>query len=365
MISDIKRNFESFNKNFNELILLTNFLTHLTREFEGIFLKVRSLIDEMDDLEGINVKNILSGEISGLDSLQGSFFDHKSSIRRLNRQYEELKIEFEDLVNKNLKYPGEIPDENKIIELNKKLIKASDEYGLEIINTEEQLLSIEKGMFEPVKKFGEIFSDLILYNLNSDNSDILQFINETINNISVLIKDFRLSDNLQKGKIVQRNADFNIENIVGKIIDKYSFSSHYENINLFYNIDRNLPSNIIAEKYINENIISILIEISVIFILISEIIEPSVSLKKIQLNLINSGNNEARLSVMNSGIALKENSFNAVYSLFSFYSGEFPFAVMKLKMVEDLIKLIGSNLEIFNEENMPCLGYKIKYEILG
>ena len=343
--------------------MVTKLLYHLILEFESIFKRVNDIISELGNDDFLNMKNVLQAEINDYSSMPTNSMDYLSFITLENK-------EFEDINSKVVKILGNKPkkDIHEIKEIRLILEKKVLICQKELLNKQAQLYEIERDLFNPVVKFGEVFNDLLFYNEGVGNEDVLQEVNKTVSRISVILRDYRSLNLLKSNTLSARFADYNLEELIGGLIDKYSIQSHFDDINLFYRIDKDLPSNIIGEKLIAENIISLLFEISIIYLKITDALIDSKSMKKIELILdtvVDKSNKpKVRLSIINSGLSFKQKSLSSIYKLFSIYEDDYPFAELKIKLIEGILKINGGELKMCNVDSKPCFSCMINYEVL-
>ena len=107
---------------------------------------------------------------------------------------------------------------------------------------------------------------------------------------------------------------------------------------------------------------------SIIYLKITDALIDSTSMKKIELilNTVVDKNNKSRirLSIINSGLSFKQKSLSSIYKLFSIYEDDYPFAELKIKLIEGILKIDGGELEMSNVDSKPCFSCMINYEVL-
>lgn len=366
IVTGLNVKFGNYTNKHQELILVTKLLYHLILEFESVFQRVNDIISGLGNDDSMNMKNVLQSEINEYSSMPTKSSDYLSFITMENKEFDNLNSK----ITKAVKVIGDKPKRDivEIKELRLILEKKVLFCQKELLNKQAQLYEIERDLFNPVVKFGEVFNDLLFYNESVGNEDVLQEVNKTVSRISVILRDYRSLNLLKSNTLSARFADYNLEELIGGLIDKYSIQSHFDNINLFYRIDKDLPSNIIGEKLIAENIISLLFEMSIIYLKITDALIDSTSMKKIELilNTVVDKNNKSRirLSIINSGLSFKQKSLSSIYKLFSIYEDDYPFAELKIKLIEGILKIDGGELEMSNVDSKPCFSCMINYEVL-
>jgi len=344
--------------------MLSKFLYNLNLEFENIFKKISEIVSRFNE-EDFDIRSLIDTGFDEKDLSGSNLAEHKLFIVEKENAFEEISLRYNELK----KSKDTIGVKHNIIrELIIQIQEFTEDIIKEIVEKETALNHIESDLFDPIKTFNSIFSEMLIYNVNSESDEIIQSISNATTGISTLLKDYKLINELKNDNVKIRNADFNIEDSLSEIIDKYSIIASFNNISLFHKIDRTFPTNLIGDKLILEDVLCCLLDISINYILISNSIAESNSMHRIDLSIghIKNTNNKIIIEVLilNSGIQFKAQSKSSLRNLFYLYEKEFPFAEIKYDLVQRLLKISDSKLKIINENSKPALLCEFEYEVL-
>ncbi|MEA3444962.1 MAG: hypothetical protein U9R19_09600, partial [Bacteroidota bacterium] len=149
-----------------------------------------------------------------------------------------------------------------------------------------------------------------------------------------------------------------------EIIEKLTLRAQDQGLELFYNIDADIPNNIIGDKARINQFISLLTENSLLITnLTNRINESSGGKINLELKQLPDSKNLFRISVVDNSIPFKSSNLREVHQYYSYYNDMVPYAGLKLKIIAGLAEIIGSKLE-FESTDRNSFYIDLKYECL-
>lgn len=192
------------------------------------------------------------------------------------------------------------------------------------------------------------FSDLLLKTpLNEIQTQYLNYINESGENLLNIINDILDFSKIESGKMELSIEKANVYDIVSQVINVILYQSQKKDIELLLNIEQGLPKTILLDESRLKQILINLLGNAVKFTQQGEI-----ELKVEKLN-INSENIRLRFSVRDTGIGIPPEKQQYIFDAFtqenSSISKRYGGTGLGLTISNNLLKYMGSNLLLNSE----------------
>lgn len=209
------------------------------------------------------------------------------------------------------------------------------------------------------------FSDLLLKTpLNDIQTQYLNYINESGENLLNIINDILDFSKVESGKMDLIVEKFNIYDMVNQVINVILYQSQKKNIELLLNIEQGLPETIWLDESRLKQILVNLLGNAVKFTTQGEI-----ELKVEKLNL-DSKNITLRFSVRDTGIGIPKEKQHHIFNAFtqenSSISKRYGGTGLGLTISNNILKYMGSSLSLMSELQKGSVFYfdlEVPYEL--
>ncbi len=352
-------------------------LTAVNLFFNGVVNEFSTLIDSIfemwDEMEGgldmpemSNLKNLLKSQIQGFkNSIPDSIdFEQFKKDEEEQRQYfEKREKSFLD----NFFAYRDNPDQQLLIHRNYNAEIKNDIDKLKNQGAENRafLTRISNELMMPINSFMGFSDSLFMMNSPDEVKGLFESINQSARNFSGLLNDYTLFKEIRDKSVYLRKADFNFQDELIEIIEKYSARAQDQGMELFYNIDQAVPNNIISDKKRIVQIISLILENSfLITTLTNKIEEKSGGRINLELKPVDNQSNILRISVIDYSVKFKKSRLNEVHQYYSYYHHLAPYAGLKLKIIAGLAGIIDSKLCLESNNDRNSFYFDLKYDSL-
>jgi signal transduction histidine kinase len=229
------------------------------------------------------------------------------------------------------------------------------------------LSKIGKDLFMPIKQFLDFSETLSFSGADSEQTMHFDEINKAAQNFSFLLNDYQVFQSVTEKPESLRSADINFEDVINTVIEKYSIRSQLFNINLFYKLDDKLPSNIVANKSVLEELFYSLLENAINVISLSNPLLDSEGGKiNLRISIEEMANHRVkmRIAVEDSGIGFPSGKISDAFNFFSLYSEVHPFAPFKLKLCQDLVNHLNGDICTEVKQNLNAFVVDLEFDHL-
>ncbi|MEA3444337.1 MAG: hypothetical protein U9R19_06365, partial [Bacteroidota bacterium] len=248
-----------------DLTAVNLFFNGVVKEFNSLIDGVFSMWDEMEGAldmpEMSSLKNLLKSQIQVFkksipDSVDFEQFKKDEEQQRIIMQKREKKF-LEDFFKNSIN-----PDNQLKIHSNYNTEIKNDITVLknEGIDNRAFLTRISNELMMPINSFMGFSDSLFKFGSPGENHDFFDSINQSARNFVELLNDYSLFKEIRDKSIALRNADFNFQDELIEIIEKLTLRAQDQGLELFYNIDADIPNNVIGDKARINQFISLLTE---------------------------------------------------------------------------------------------------------
>ncbi len=323
----------------------------IVKEFRQLVSNILQLWDTIDEeVMGAGIGQIKDTVRQQIDAFQNTM-PHESSFESVR---DELELKHTIIKNKMKQFSSKLNDIDTVearisyrtsfnndieLEINKAKLAGRDHKNF--------LSKMGNDLFLPIKSFLEFSEMLSFSGADSEHAQPLDDINEAAQNFSLLLNDYKVFKTITENPKSLRTADFNFENILNKVIEKYSLRAQLFGINLFYKLDNNIPTNLVGNAQVVEDLLCSLLENALNVVQISNPlldneggkINLAISVQESQHQTL-----KLRIAIEDSGIGFPSNEIKDAFNFFSLYSEVYPFAAFKLKLCQDIVEHLNGKL---------------------
>ena len=238
---------------------------------------------------------------------------------------------------------------------------------LKIEGTENKafLSRISNELMNPINSFMGFSDSMSLFQMPGDHPAVIGDIASSARNFAALLNDYALFNEIREKKITLRKADYNFQDELIEIIEKYSIRAQDQGFELFYNIDPDIPTNIIDDKAKMNQFISLLIENTMQLVSLTNSINKATGGKiNLELRPVSGENKKFRISVLDPSYSFRKDDIKEVHQYYSYYHDQAPYAGLKLKIVGGMALIMGSRLQLTNTTEGNVFYTDIEYESL-
>jgi len=195
------------------------------------------------------------------------------------------------------------------------------------------------------------FTNLLkVQDLEEEQLEFVNIIEESSNNLLLIVNDILDFAKVSSGKIELENIPFNIMEKFENCVDSYAIKANQKNIELGLFIDPNLPTEIVGDATKISQVILNLLSNAIKF-------TPNDGQINILIEKLSEINGEItiRFSVKDSGIGIKEEKKNKIFDAFSQADAstnrKFGGTGLGLTISSKFVELMNGKLEIKSKEN--------------
>jgi len=243
-------------------------------------------------------------------------------------------------------------DESKIYEFLSKTIKDSNKAkDLFLANMSHEIRTPLNG----IVGFTELLKST---DLNNDQKEFVNVIEDSSDNLLVIVNDILDISKIKAGKIELENISFNSREKFESIIESYSAKALQKHIKLNVFIDPEIPQTIIGDPTKISQILTNLISNAVKFT--NEYGEVSVTIKSISTT---DDKVRIRFTIRDTGIGISQDKLTSIFDDFTqekaSTSRQFGGTGLGLAISSRLVKLMGGELQVKSE---PTKGTKFYFD---
>lgn len=230
------------------------------------------------------------------------------------------------------------------------------------------LNKLSNEVLSPMQSYMNMNINQFFPNLNEEAFPFLTEMKQSAGNFSGLLNEYKFYSQLREQQLDFSEQDFDLNDIVNQVIEKYTAITLERDIDLFYKIDPQIPEKIHANRQLIEKLFSALLDNALNILSISRNLdERKQEDERIRLKLSVLRNENWRttlqLSVEHSVVGFPSGRIQDIYSFFSLYSDKDPFASLKLKMIEEVVEFLGGSLEILNQNEKSSLSVTLGLDV--
>lgn len=356
--------YSKFDKTLNDYKILRFYTNGVIKMFTSMISQVMEAWNSAEiSIPGQNMgvlKKMLNQQLDSFRKtmpLECSYEEIRNEVEYLNSEmnskinaFEQHIINIHDLAQK-IDYRNSFNNDLEL-EINKLIMNGK--------LSKNFLNKLSNEVLSPMQSFMNMNVNQFFPNLQEDALPFLQDMKQTALNFTGLINEYKFYSQLREQNVDFPEQDFDFNDIVNQIIEKYTAITLDKDIDLFYKIDPLLPEKIHANRLLIEKLTGSLLDNALNIIYISRNLESRRNEDeriRLKLSILRSENWRAtvQISVEHSNVAFPSGRLQDIYSFFSLYSEKDPFASLKLKLIEELIDFLGGSLEILNQNNKSSL----------
>jgi len=192
------------------------------------------------------------------------------------------------------------------------------------------------------------FSHLLIQNNpRPDQLDDLKTLRFSAENLLALINNILDFNKAEAGKISLEQIDFDLKNIIEEIISTMMLRARHKNIDLHYNYDDQLPTNVVGDPLRLSQIMNNLLSNALKFT------ENGSVIIDLKLNSIKGKDVVIDFSVTDTGIGMDDSTLNTIFEAFTQGSSEtsrkYGGTGLGLAITQKLMELYGSQIHVESE----------------
>ncbi|MCF8374453.1 MAG: hypothetical protein K9H64_22720 [Bacteroidales bacterium] len=355
-----------------DLTAVNLFFNGVVNEFGQLIDGIFSLWDEMEgalDMPGMtNLKNLLKSQTQKFkDSIPASI-----DFEQFKQEEEKRKAEIKGRESSFYSnFFGHANNPDKQLEIHQKynaaILAEIAKLQNEGSDNRAFLTRISNELMMPINSFMGFSDSMSMLNPVNDEFGLFAKINSSARNFAGLMNDYALFKQIRDKSVPMRNADFNFQDELIKIIEKYTARAQDAGLELFYKIDPTIPTNIISDKAKINQFISLLIENSMQLVSLTNRINQT-SGGKLHLELMPITDREHekifRISVIDKCMKFKSSALKEVHQYYSYYHDLSPYTGLKLKITGGMAEIIGAHLQFETLEKGNSFYVDLAYESL-
>lgn len=355
-----------------DLTAVNLYFNGVVNEFGQLIDGIFSLWDEMEgalDMPGMtNLKNLLKSQTQKFkDSIPASI-----DFEQFKQEEEKRKAEIKGRESSFYgEFFGHASDPDKQLEIHQKYNAAIQAEIAKLHNEGSDnrafLTRISNELMMPINSFMGFSDSMSMLSPVNDELGLFAKINSSARNFAGLMNDYALFKQIRDKSVPMRKADFNFQDELIRIIEKYTARAQDAGLELFYKIDPAIPTNIISDKAKINQFISLLIENSTQLIsLTNRVNETSGGKLHLELMPIAYKGQEKifRISVIDRCMKFKSSALKEVHQYYSYYHDLSPYAGLKLKITGGMAEIIGAHLQFETSEKGNSFYVDLAYESL-
>lgn len=353
-----------------DLTAVNLYFNGVVREFGQLIDGVFSLWDEMEGalaMPGLaNLKNLLKSQVQNFKKGIPDSIDFEQFKKEEEKRKEEIKARETSFFEDFFKH-GNNPD--KQLEVHQKYNAGIKDEIAKLQNEGSDnrtfLTRISNELMMPINSFMGFSDSMSMMGNIDDEFGLFAKINSSARNFSGLLNEYALFKQIRDKSIPLRKADFNFQDELIRIIEKYTARAQDAGLELFYKIDPAIPTNIISDKAKINQFFSLLIENSMQLVKLTNRINET-SGGKLHLELIPLQDQEKifRISVIDKSISFKSSALKEVHQYYSYYHDLAPYAGLKLKITGGMADIVGTQLQFESTENGNRFYVDLPYDSL-
>ncbi|MBP9490397.1 MAG: response regulator [Aliarcobacter sp.] len=212
------------------------------------------------------------------------------------------------------------------------------------------------------------FSDILCEsNIDNENKENAKIISKSAKSLLKIINDVLDISKMENGKLEVELSEFSLFDLTEYIVELFSINATDKNIKFVYSVDSKLPHLIISDSMRIQQVLSNLL---------SNAIKFTSEYGKIyfRIEVLNQDNENAKIkfSIKDSGIGMTPEQIKIIFNPFSQadsgISRKFGGTGLGLAICNDIIKLLGSNIEVNSQigngsEFFFILDFKVKKSV--
>jgi hypothetical protein len=355
-----------------DLTAVNLYFNGVVNEFGQLIDGIFSLWDEMEgalDMPGMtNLKNLLKSQTQKFKESIPKSMDFEQYKEEEEKRIAEIKHREATFYEEFFRQSHD-PDKQLKIHRNYNTGIKNDILKIKNEGSENRafLTRISNELMMPINSFMGFSDSMSMLNQMDDEFGLFEKINTSARNFSQLLNDYVLFKEIRDKSIPMRKADFNFQDELIAIIEKYTARAQDAGLELFYKIDSAIPFNIISDKAKINQFISLLIENSMQLVQLTNQVNETTG-GKINLELAPISDQEKdkafRISVIDKSMKFKSSALKEVHQYFSYYHDLAPYAGLKLKITGGMAEVIGTNLQFNSSEKGNSFFVDLPYESL-
>lgn len=345
--------YSKFDKVLKDYSILRFYTNGVIKKFTAMINQVLSMWSEVEfDIPGQNlgaIKKMVNQQLDNFRStmpLECSYDEIRDEVENLLQTMKDKTGEFEKKVV--LRLPGEETLEyrsnfNNDLELEINKLIVSGKISRNFLN------KLTNEILSPLQTYMNMPSNPMFPGVNLDAFPMVQDMKNVASEFSGLLTDYKFYTTLRDQKESFNEQDFEMNEVVNQLIEKYTSITMEKDIDLFYKIDKTLPEKVHASRVLLEKLMMFLLDNGLNILSISNNLEPAIQEKlTLTVEVVKTENWRStwRIAVEDSGIGFPTERLTDVYSFFSLYSEKDPFASLKLKMIEEMVDFLGGTLDL-------------------
>ena len=194
------------------------------------------------------------------------------------------------------------------------------------------------------------FSDLLFSSINDkETQNYLKSIKTSANSLMVLINDILDLSKIEAGKLSIKKVNTNLKLLLNEIRDIFDLKIKQKGLNLFIDIDKKLPENLILDKARFRQILVNLVGNAVKF---TESGYIKISIKRIN----SSGNVDLLLEIKDTGKGIPPDKHDKIFNTFTQleddYTRKYSGTGLGLTITDKLVKMMQGKISVESKENI-------------
>lgn len=197
--------------------------------------------------------------------------------------------------------------------------------------------------------FSEILCEA---NIPSEEKDQVKIISKSAKSLLNIINDVLDISKMENGKLAIENETFSLYDLSENIIKLFSVNATDKSIKLVYTVDSALPPLVIGDGTRLQQVLSNLLSNAIKF-------TPAMGKVYFDISVVNvdiqANKTKIRFSIKDTGIGMTQEQVGLIFKPFSQadngISRKFGGTGLGLAISSDIIKMMGSNIEVASEEN--------------
>lgn len=347
------RLYSRFDKVLKDYSILRFYTNGVIKKFTAMINQVLEMWSSVEvEIPGQNLKQIkkmVNDQLANFRStmpLECSWDEIKSEVEHFQLTMKERESVFEmkvlgiENLNDKLEYRTNFNNDLEL-EINKLIMAGKISRNF--------LTKLSNEVLSPLQSYMNMPSNPMFPGMDLSSFPMIQDMKDSAASFSSLLTDYKFYAQLRDQQDVFLEQNFDVNELINQIIEKYTLLTIEKDIDLFYKIDKNLPEKIQANRLLIEKLILSMLDNGMNILNISKNIQDVAQDKlKLTIEVLRTENWRStwRISVEDSGVDFPTCKLNDVYSFFSLYSEMDPFAALKLKMMEEVVNFLGGALTI-------------------
>lgn len=362
--------YTKFDKVLKDYTILRFYTNGVIKKFTAMINQVLSMWSEVDiEIPGQNlnaIKKMVNQQLDNFRStmpLECSYDEIRDEVQLLQQNMNLKTREFELKViqlssgEETLEYRSGFNSDLEL-EINKLIV--SGKISRNFLN------KLSNEILSPMQTYLNMPSNSMFPGVKMDDFPVVQEMKSAASEFSGLLTDYKFYSLLRDQQESFVEEDFEMNDVVNQLIERYTSITMERDIDLFYKIDKALPEKVHASKVLLEKLMMFLLDNGLTILTISSKLEPVVQEKlKLTVEVVKTENWRStwRIAVEDSGIGFPTRRITDVYSFFSLYSEKDPFASLKLKMIEEMVDFLGGTLELIHNNGKTSFAVLLGVDI--